>query len=101
MTTLCIADLPRAERSQIEILRDIATGRRLARAGGARLLREAAAAPSVRERIARYRSANADRDDFDVLADAARARRGLLFQRRLRKRTQRAVSSATHRRSTP
>ncbi len=52
MTTLCIADLPRAERSRLEVRRDAAIGRRLAR-GGMRISRSDRV-PEPWERLARY-----------------------------------------------
>ena len=66
--------------------RDQAIGRRLARNGGARVLREAQLIPTSHERIARYRAERSHQSDFDTLSDAARTRKGLLYQSRLRRR---------------
>ena len=66
--------------------RDQVIGRRLARNGASRVLREAEIVPTSRDRIARYRAEIAHRDDFDTLTEAARARTGLLYQRRLARR---------------
>ena len=66
--------------------RDQAIGRRLARNGASRLLREAEVVPTSHERIARYRAERAHQSDFDSLSEAARTRKGLLYQGRLRRR---------------
>ena len=69
--------------------RDQVIGRRLARNGASRLLREAEVVPTSHERIARYRAERAHMDGFDTLSEAARTRKGLLYQRRLRRRPSR------------
>ncbi len=66
--------------------RDQAIGRRVARNGGARILSEAQIIPTSHERIARYRAERAHQSDFDSLSEAARTRKGLLYQGRLRRR---------------
>ena len=66
--------------------RDRAWGRYYAKRRAARILREADVAPTSHERIARYRAERSHQSDFDALTEAARARTGLLYQRRLRRR---------------
>lgn len=66
--------------------RDQVIGRRLARNGASRLLREAEVVPTSHERIARFRAERSHQSDFDALTEAARTRKGLLYQRRLRHR---------------
>lgn len=72
------------------VARDRAFGRFFARRGAARALAEAWNAPNERDRLIRYYAARAAHSDFDPLALASRARRGLLIQRRLARRKGRA-----------
>ena len=66
--------------------RDQAWGRYYAKRRAARILREAEVVPTSHERIARFRAERSHQSDFDALTEAARTRKGLLYQRRLRRR---------------